>query len=79
MSTWLKDKEIAVRFRVSVKTVRRWAQRGMPRVREGHVALYPAEECDAWLLGRLRGPAETGSVPARRPRRPGRPRGRMDI
>jgi phage terminase Nu1 subunit (DNA packaging protein) len=74
MSTWMKDKEMAAHFRVSVKTITRWAKRGMPRVREGNVVLYPAEDCDNWLrarTGTASGPDRTVSSP---PRRPGRPR-----
>ncbi len=68
MSTWLKDKEITAHFRVSVKTITRWAKRGMPRIREGSVVLCAAEDCEAWLR-----PRPTGR-PVRAQRRAGRPR-----
>ncbi len=73
MSTWLKDKEIATHFRVSVKTITRWAKRGMPRIREGGVVLYAAEDCEAWLRSRMQAMREA------RPPRAGRPRRQADL
>ncbi len=78
MSTWMKDRQVAEFFHVSTKTVHRWVQRGMPRVREGAVVLYVLEDCEAWLRGRAQhAPAPEVPAPARRG--PGRPRRAAEI
>lgn len=77
VSTWMKDKEVAEFFHVSTKTVRRWALRGMPRIREGSVVLYAVEDCEEWLRARTR-PAFAANRAAAA-RRPGRPRRVADL
>ena len=52
MHTWVKEKDLASRFGVSTKTIRRWSMRGMPHVRLGHVVLFSLEDCDQWLQSR---------------------------
>ena len=74
MSTWLKDKDMAAHFHVSVKTICRWAKRGMPRIREGNVVLYPAEDCECWLRARTQDSSAPGQAASPTHRRPGRPR-----
>ena len=77
MGTWMKEKELAERFRVSSKTIHRWTLRGMPRVCEGKVVLYCVDDCEAWLRSRP-GP-QPGAVVGAVPSRTGRPRRSVDL
>jgi phage terminase Nu1 subunit (DNA packaging protein) len=62
----MKEKALAEWFHVSSKTIRRWTQRGMPRVREGAVVLYAVEDCEAWLRSRAKPIHPPGAPPQRR-------------
>lgn len=79
MSTWMKDKQMAAHFHVSVKTITRWAKRGMPRVREGSVVLYAVEDCEAWLRTRAHPSRASDRIPTSPTRRLGRPRRIPDV
>jgi len=46
----LTAKELAERLGVSVRTVDRWAARGMPRIKQGYFSWYPWVESHRWVV-----------------------------
>lgn len=49
MATWLDEAAMAVRLRVSRRTLRRWRRLGLPVAMVGRVVRLDAEAVDAWL------------------------------
>lgn len=47
--TFLNQKEVAARARVTVKTVQRWARRGLRCVKHGRIVRYHIDDVDAFL------------------------------
>jgi excisionase family DNA binding protein len=48
---YLKIKEIAEHYNVSVRTIRNWVKKGMPVVVVGGVHRFDLAEVDKWIKG----------------------------
>ena len=50
----LTPKELAIRLRISMRTVRRWEDEGMPTHRRHRTARYPLPQIREWMKARGR-------------------------
>lgn len=50
---WVRKPQVAEHFSVSVRTVERWVEDGMPKWPLSHTLhLYQLSRCEAWLMSR---------------------------
>lgn len=46
---YIAIKEVAENFKVSVKTVRRWINQGLPNLKIGNVLRFKMDEVEKWI------------------------------
>jgi len=54
-------KELAERMGVSIRTVDRWVEQGMPRIKIGYWSWYPWVRCQNWLAENKAGMFDSSS------------------